>query len=214
MKLALLWLSITAATCAQAQAPSVRQETQGPCSVAVSGNNNQVFTCQGFDEKTATQILAIVNRIAAKQLDPVLVMEKLDEIQKSIGDIKLANSQRHLTPEQKQLMLPILKTEAPQELYFDCSPDPESQRYFAEISAFLAASGWKVMVHPYNWGTIQTYPPGLQVQVADMKNPPRGAAALQTAFRNAGVEAAGAVFFMLPPDKFALYVGSNPAATH
>jgi len=77
---------------AQTQAPSVRQQTQGPCSAAVSGSNNQVFTCQGIDKKTADQILRILNQITANQLDPALVITKLDEVQKAVGDIKKATA--------------------------------------------------------------------------------------------------------------------------
>ncbi len=86
MKLALLWFSLTVPLAAQSQAPAVRQQTDGPCSVAVLGNNNQVFTCQGIDGKTADQMLRILNRIMAKQLDPTMVMAKLDEIQKAVSD--------------------------------------------------------------------------------------------------------------------------------
>jgi hypothetical protein len=141
MKLAILWLSISVSTWAQAQTPSVHQETPGPCSVAVAGNNNQVFTCQGFDDKTAKQILQIVNRIAVKQLDPALVMEKLDEIQKSLGEIQKANSQRHrgIPPEFRQAFIAQLsKTTASIEVLafvYDKEANDFAQELFGDLHA-------------------------------------------------------------------------------
>ena len=88
MRLVIACLLLGMALSAQTQAPSVVQQAQGPCSVAVSGSNNQVFTCRGVDKQTADQILRILNRIMANQLDPALVITKLDEIQKAVGDIQ------------------------------------------------------------------------------------------------------------------------------
>jgi hypothetical protein len=64
-------------------------DTSGPCSPAVTGNNNQFkITCDGIGEAQGNELLKILNRISKEQLDPKLVMEKLDEIQKGMSDIK------------------------------------------------------------------------------------------------------------------------------
>src|SRR5208283_3209308 len=64
-------------------------DTTGPCSPAVTGNNNQFkITCDGVDEAQGKELLKILNRISKEQLDPKLVMQKLDEIQKGVSDIK------------------------------------------------------------------------------------------------------------------------------
>lgn len=91
MRLALLCFLFVAPVAAQTQ-PGVHQETEGPCSVAISGNNNQVFTCRGIDKRTADQILRILNKIMVNQLEPAAVMAKLEDIQKTVGDIKTATN--------------------------------------------------------------------------------------------------------------------------
>jgi flagellar hook-basal body complex protein FliE len=122
------------------------------------------------------------------------------------------NAYRELTAQQQQTLLSLLKPSAPQELYFVCSPDPESQHYFTELSSVLTSAGWKLEMHPYNWGTLQTYPVGVQVWVGDAKNTPRGASVLQSALTKIGVEAPGWEFFMLEKqEKFAFtLVRSHP----
>jgi hypothetical protein len=65
-------------------------ETSGPCSPAVTGNNNQfTVNCRGISGNQGAELLRILNKIAKDQLDPKLVMEKLDEIEK---EVKKANS--------------------------------------------------------------------------------------------------------------------------
>jgi hypothetical protein len=64
-------------------------DTTGPCSPAVTGNNNQFkITCDGIGEAQGKELLSILNRISKEKLDPKLVMQKLDEIQKGVSDIK------------------------------------------------------------------------------------------------------------------------------
>jgi hypothetical protein len=66
----------------------IQQQADGPCSVTLVGNNNQVYTCKGMDDKVAHQILQILNRIAKNQLNPELVMAKLDEIGRDVKNIR------------------------------------------------------------------------------------------------------------------------------
>ena len=64
-------------------------DTSGPCSPAVTGSNNQFkITCDGISEAQGKELVKILNRISKEQLDTKLVMEKLDEIQKGVSDIK------------------------------------------------------------------------------------------------------------------------------
>src|SRR4030088_2387828 len=63
-------------------------QTSGPCSPAVSGDNNQFrINCQGISDKLGSQFVVLLNQIAQKQLDPEKVMAKLDEIEKGINAI-------------------------------------------------------------------------------------------------------------------------------
>jgi hypothetical protein len=64
-------------------------DTSGPCSPAVTGNDNQFkITCDGIGEAQGKELLKILNRISKEQLDPKLVMQKLDEIEKGVSDLK------------------------------------------------------------------------------------------------------------------------------
>jgi hypothetical protein len=80
------------------QTTTGQAQTTGPCSPAVTGNNNQfTITCDGIGEAQGKELIKILNRISKEQLDPKLVMEKLDEIQKGVSDIEagLANKEEH-----------------------------------------------------------------------------------------------------------------------
>jgi hypothetical protein len=120
---------------------------------------------------------------------------------------------RTLSEEQKSSLQALLKSGAPQELYFVCAPDVESTRFGDEIISVLNAAGWKTVMHPYNWGSMEHQSEGVQIWVADVKKPaPNGAVILQLALKKIGVDAVGAEFFMIEEGKFALYVGLQPIA--
>ena len=59
--------------------------TRGSCSPAVTGQNDQ-FTihCPGMTNEQGEKLLGIVNKILANELDPQLVLAKLDEIQRGL----------------------------------------------------------------------------------------------------------------------------------
>jgi len=133
------------------------------------------------------------------------------DAQRVADELKYANAYRGLSSKQREKMLALLRANGPASLYFVTSPDPESQHFFAEIANVLTSAGWKLEMHPYNWGTLETYPAGVQVWVGDTKQAPRGASVLQSALTNIGVQAPGWNFFMLEKqDKFALYLGPKP----
>jgi hypothetical protein len=54
--------------------------TKGRCSPAVTGSKNTFVINCGIDQKQGQEMLTILNRILAEQLDPNAVMRKLDEI--------------------------------------------------------------------------------------------------------------------------------------
>lgn len=63
------------------KAETGKAEAAGPCSAASPGNNHQFsINCQGVSEEQGSQWLAILNKIAKNQLDPKVVMQKLDEL--------------------------------------------------------------------------------------------------------------------------------------
>lgn len=74
-----------------AKAQSDGAGTSGPCSSrSASGSAQFSINCQGVSEEQGSQWLAILNRIAKLQLDPKLVMQKLDEIETSSASPKSA----------------------------------------------------------------------------------------------------------------------------
>lgn len=85
MKLTLLLVLLMALPCC-AQTSTGKAETAGACSPAISGNNNQVsINCPGMSKAQAEKMSSILNKILANQIDPTLVMAKLDEILKAVN---------------------------------------------------------------------------------------------------------------------------------
>lgn len=208
-----LWmvLLIPLSTCAQT--PSVVQGTQGPCSVAVSGNNNQVFTCQGIDKKTADQILKIVNRIMANQLDPALVLAKLDDIQKAVGDIQRSTAQRRLTPEQKRGLVQALSpmcSSLPMISVTASNGNQEAQRYALDFVDALRGGGCKSDLSLPIPGLTPDVT-GVLIGVRDLNSIDPAALALKKAILDAGVQCVAAP---MKPDffadqKFVLVIGAR-----
>jgi hypothetical protein len=63
-------------------------ETTGTCSPAVTGNNNQfTINCRGLSKEQGDKMISILNKIVEKQLDPEKVMVRLEEMQKSLGEL-------------------------------------------------------------------------------------------------------------------------------
>jgi hypothetical protein len=86
---------------------------------------------------------------------------------------------RVLTKKQRDTLFSLLKLEAPQELYLVSALDQESRNFSNMLMAVLTEAGWKVVPHPPNWGTIESYPDGLELLVPDVTKPvSRGGAQL------------------------------------
>src|SRR5437868_2122611 len=84
-----LLLVLTAVSCIAQTAPTGSAETKGPCSPAVSGNNNQFkITCQGIPDKLGTQLVDLLNKVAKNQLDAEAVMAKLDGCLKGVSEVR------------------------------------------------------------------------------------------------------------------------------
>jgi hypothetical protein len=86
VKYALVLVMLLAMPCWSQTTSTGKADTTGPCSPAVTGNNNQFsITCKGIGKEQGHQMLDILNRILANQLDPKAVMAKLDEILKAVN---------------------------------------------------------------------------------------------------------------------------------
>jgi hypothetical protein len=63
-------------------------QATGPCSPAVSGNNNQfTINCQGITKEQGAEFLKILNKISRDQLDPKAVLNKLNDIEKEVQGV-------------------------------------------------------------------------------------------------------------------------------
>jgi hypothetical protein len=125
--------------------------------------------------------------------------------------LKYQQGYRELTDDQKTKLVAFLKPYAPQKYFYICAPDAEATQYGDEIVSALKSAGWDATGPAYNWGTITHQGEGVTIQVSDVSQPaPKGAAALQTALRNVGIDANGGSFPMVGKDGFLLYVGLRP----
>lgn len=94
--------------------PEQTFKTTGPCSpVAPQNKGIFVIRCSGVSDKLGHQLVNILNRIKERQLDPRVVMEKLDEIQKGVSNITgELNAQREEQEEKERIRRTAPKLDA------------------------------------------------------------------------------------------------------
>ncbi len=75
--------------------------TSAPCSPIAPENTGTItINCPGMSKEQGQKMLAILNKIVANQLEPSLVMAKLDEIQSGLHRIERHQGWLELTDEQ------------------------------------------------------------------------------------------------------------------
>jgi hypothetical protein len=182
----------------QQKPPSVEAQSSGDCSPNILSNRGEVqFTCNtSMDEATAKKIVSLLNQILKKEISKGTTAGSEGEINHKLDEILdfLRNQSRHLSDDQKDKLVSVLKVAAPQELYFISAPDAETTYFSNEILSVLQSAGWNVVPHPPNWGTIDRQGQGLFIMVADLNKPPRGAIVLQQALKQVGIDSSGQTF--------------------
>lgn len=107
MRLLVLLLLSTAALAQQTST------TMAPCSPIAPDNNGSItINCPGISQEQGRKMLVILNRILANEIDPEVVMVKLDEIQHGVTSIEkdLAETKRkEYEAEKKRRTAPIVK---------------------------------------------------------------------------------------------------------
>jgi hypothetical protein len=183
---------------ASAQQGSIQQSSRDRCAVNVVGNNNRVFTCDGIDDKTARQILSILNRIVGSQPDREAVMAKLDDIQKGVEDIRQSTAHRNLSNAQKAALAKALLPMAGHRVSVDCiMGDTEGKDLALDfVEAFRMASWTGVEGSGVNQGVYDKDPAGIQIMVSsdDVEAntvPPEAQAVFQAIRAATGVELPG-----------------------
>ena len=81
-----------------------KAESTGPCSPAVTGNENMFTINCGIGRAQGQKLLNILNKILANQLDPNVVMTKLDEIHNDIRHIRSHQGWPELTAEEIRIL--------------------------------------------------------------------------------------------------------------
>lgn len=69
-------------------------KTAATCSAANTGNRNHFIINCGIGKEQGQQMIAILNKVLANQLDPTVVMAKLDEILKNINPNRAVKTYR------------------------------------------------------------------------------------------------------------------------
>jgi hypothetical protein len=85
MRCRLALLLLFTMPCWSQTGPAGEAKTTGACSPAVTGSKNTFTIKCEIDKKQGQQMLGILNKILANQLDPDAVMAKLDEILKAVN---------------------------------------------------------------------------------------------------------------------------------
>ena len=164
-------------------------ETSGPCSPAVTGNNNTFNITCGIGQEQGRKMLSILNKILASQIDPDAVMAKLDEIQKGIEKIREANIQRHLTPAQKTALLEKLKSLPKLRLIFRIENGTAEVATFADdfVEVFTQL-GWLNKQKDWDMGIGASRIVGLNMIVRSQEEYPPAAGALYNVLQGMGFD--------------------------
>jgi len=97
-----VWLLI-AVPCWSQTTSTGTAETQGPCSPAVTGSNNQfTIKCEGIPDKLGTQLVDLLNRVAKNQVDAQAIMAKLDSCLQGTHQVREEQKPWRLGEDQKK----------------------------------------------------------------------------------------------------------------
>lgn len=203
MKIALLAVTLALVCCGQTPGTA---ETKGACSPANTGNQNTFNITCGIGKLQGDQILKILNKILAHQLDPNAVMDKLDEILQAVG-------RRHLTEPQIHDLALFAKSEfSPGQLRISWVMDnDESEQYAADFTR--AFDGFVGEVSFSNFAPRT--PRGLFVVVKDnaqLADPKTGDLVhrLLKALDGFGLNPKGDFYGGLKPGQIELLIGAKP----
>ncbi|MEX2302063.1 MAG: hypothetical protein WD733_14080 [Bryobacterales bacterium] len=131
--------------------------TKGTCSPANTGHiTTFTFVC-GIGKEQGEQMLRILNRILAEQLDPSIVMEKLDEIHTDVRRIRDNQGWLDLTDDEIVEIAEATRAFAGQAVVIDVPFwERDTERLARQIERALTAAQWEVSVT--GQGEIRFYP--------------------------------------------------------
>lgn len=149
MRYSLVLLLFVSAPCWSQIQPTTtgKADTKGPCSPAVTGNNNQfTITCEGIqDEKLRSQLLDLLNRLAKNRADAEAMMTKLDGCLQGVKEVREQQLPWHLTDNQKTELKRLLGgIKAKVEVHVIPS-DRNASLLGIDLITVLNDSGWEVV---------------------------------------------------------------------
>lgn len=147
MRYSLILSLLIAIPCWSQTTTTGNAETKGPCSPAVTSSANQfIINCPGIGRDQGQKMLAILNKILAKQLDPNTVMTKLDQISSGIKDIQHRTGDRVLSESQADQSAGAL-SKSPEHISVVLIGNREANAYGKQIIKVLQDAGWTVSVN-------------------------------------------------------------------
>jgi hypothetical protein len=131
--------------------------TSAPCSPIAPDNSGSItINCPGMSKEDGRKMIAILNRILANQIDPDLVMVKLDEIQRGVSSIEneLAEKKKEEEEAEKKrrtapLIVPMLVPVSPGKVNLCVHSNnliPYQYRYFIVGSTNTIIGGFPVQM--------------------------------------------------------------------
>jgi hypothetical protein len=139
MKLVLpLCLLLSFSTIAQSQSQTGPATTKGVCSPANTGNNSTFVIYCGIDKGQGAELIAIMNKILANQLNPADVMAKLDEILRNM------HLPRRLSDSQKTELAECLRKKPGRFSIGAIANNGEAYRYAQDWREVFTAAGWEI----------------------------------------------------------------------
>jgi hypothetical protein len=198
-------------------------KTTAPCS-PIAPNNTGIFKiqCPGISDKLGHQLIDILNRIREKQLDPDVVMAKLDEllsdtknIKQGVAEIKQKQEGRRLSELQKEFLkgeIPKPFETAGQPLITCMMGNSESTALAMDFVDVFRRAGWTVPSSDFAQVMYTLLPPrGVIIKIhsredADLSSIKR----FEEALFYVGLERHGEIDPNVPSGEFRIMIGAQP----
>jgi hypothetical protein len=129
---------VSFSTVARSQSATGPATTKGACSPANTGNANTFVIHCGIDKAQGVELIAIMNKILANQLNPVEVMAKLDEILRNM------HPPRRLSGTQKSEIAACLRKKPGRFSIGSIANNSEAYSYAQDWREVFISGGWEI----------------------------------------------------------------------
>jgi hypothetical protein len=120
--------------------------TAGLCSPANTGNNNTFTINCGIGKAQGDALLKIVNKILSNQTDLKQFDDKLDEILKSVNEIRRFSGPRHLSDQQKTALLSAMSVFKGERVTISAAMgDTEAYHFAQDFVAVFRSAGFELV---------------------------------------------------------------------